>query len=159
MRAKGETDYTLFDEISKEICSDERFIRLTEYIAHSDVTVYAHSITVARRSYAYAVNRKIRCDVRSLIRGALLHDYFLYDWHKMPKFTFHGFKHARIARENADRDFGLNSIEKNIIESHMFPLNLLHFPKCREAWIVTVQDKICAIKETFKPKGKRNDGT
>ena len=41
-------------------------------------------------------------DKRSLIRGALLHDYFLYDWHDKNKpAKFHGFTHPKIAFENA----------------------------------------------------------
>ena len=68
---------------------------------------------------------------------ALLHDYFLYNWrehngdHKL-----HGFYHARKAMENAERDFGLNPIEANIIHRHMFPLNPTP-PKYRESVVVT----------------------
>ncbi|MBO4323332.1 MAG: HD family phosphohydrolase, partial [Clostridia bacterium] len=79
-------------------------------------------------------------------------DYFLYDWHKLPKFSFHGYTHAKKAMENASKDYDLNEKEKNIIYSHMFPLNLFHFPKCKEAWIVLWQDKICAIKETVNER-------
>ena len=84
-------------------------------------------------------------DWRSLVRGALLHDYFLYNWrehngdHKL-----HGFYHARKAMENAERDFGLNPIEANIIHRHMFPLNPTP-PKYRESVVVTCADKILSL--------------
>lgn len=153
---KAEVDYALFYEVCAEVCGTPEYLSMKQFIAHADVSVYAHSILVAKRAYAIAVRNKIKCDIRSLVRGALLHDFFLYDWHKQPKFTFHGFKHAKIARKNAEERYGLNEKEKNIIESHMFPLNLFHFPRCKEAWIVTLSDKLCAIKEiTTRRKAKR----
>ncbi len=154
MIIKG-VDYARFYAICKEIISDPAFKTMKKFIAHSNVSVYKHSIEVARYAYGLAIKKKIRCDVPSLVRGALLHDFFLYDWHEQPKFSFHGFKHARIALNNAEKIFRLNKIERNIIESHMFPLNLLHWPRCKEAWIVTFSDKRCALKETVKRKKRK----
>ena len=152
---KGKIDFTLFDEICGEVCDTPSYARLKYYVAHADVSVFCHSVTVAKNCYVFALTKKIKCDVRSLVKGALLHDYFLYDWHHLPKFSFHGFRHAKVACENARRDFGLNEKEKNIVLSHMFPLNLRSFPKCREAWIVTLMDKKCALKEVFRIKEKQ----
>ena len=88
-------------------------------------------------------------DIKSLIRGSLLHDYFLYDWHENDKsHRLHGFKHAKTAMLNAERDFGINKIEKNMIYTHMFPLNL-RLPRYKESIILCMADKVCAIKETF----------
>ena len=50
---------------------------------------------------------------------------------------------------NADRDFGLNDIERDIISKHMFPLTP-HLPSFRESVIVGLADKWCAIAETFR---------
>ncbi|MBO4262332.1 MAG: HD domain-containing protein [Clostridia bacterium] len=147
---RAETDFTFFDEVSAEIISDPLYITMKNYVAHAEVSVYDHSVAVARRAYGYAVRKKIKCDLRSLVRGALLHDFFLYDWHKRPKFTFHGYKHAKIALKNAEERFSLNDVEKDVISSHMFPLNLFSVPRTKEAWIVTMCDKICAAKETFR---------
>ena len=151
MKSK-EIDFSIFDEVFAEICDNDKYRSLKSYTAHGNVSVYDHSIEVAKRSYTFAVKRRIKCDLRALVVGALLHDYFLYDWHDQPKFTFHGFKHAKISAINADRDYEISKKEKNIIESHMFPLNLLHIPRSKEAWIVTWQDKCCALKETLKRK-------
>ena len=145
---REEVDLTLFKKVCDEVCSTEKYQSLKNYVAHGRISVYAHSLRVAERSYAYAITHRVKCDIVSLIRGALLHDYFLYDWHKLPKFSFHGYTHAKTAMENASKDYDLNEKEKNIIYSHMFPLNLFHFPKCKEAWIVLWQDKLCALKET-----------
>ena len=83
------------------------------------------------------------------MRGALLHDYFLYDWH-VPSETHrgHGFTHARTALHNASRDFTLDAVERDVIERHMFPLNPVP-PRYRESVLVCLADKICAIGETL----------
>ena len=89
-----------------------------------------------------------RASLKSLVRGALLHDYFLYDWHIADNsHKWHGFKHANTALLNACRDFELNEIEKNMIKTHMFPLNIA-LPKYRESVILCIADKMCAAKET-----------
>ena len=48
---------------------------------------------------------KLNCDKGSLVRGALLHDYFLYDWHQPHKeYGLHGFTHPSTALRNAVQD-------------------------------------------------------
>lgn len=88
--------------------------------------------------------------LRSLIRAALLHDYFLYDWHDWDNGThrLHGFTHGKTAMRNAIRDFKLNQIERDSIEHHMFPLTP-YPPKYIEGYLVTAADKISATKETL----------
>ncbi len=100
-------------------------------------------------SFSIAKKFHINCDYNSLIRGALLHDYFLYDWHVSDEsHKWHGFSHARMALLNASRDFELTPIEKDIIEKHMFPLNI-RLPKYKESYLVTIADKICSSYETI----------
>jgi len=102
-------------------------------------------------SYYLALKMNAPVDIHSLIRGALLHDYFLYDWHqKDPSHRLHGFRHPKTALGNAQRDYYLNWKEKNIIARHMFPLIPVP-PQCREAWIVCLADKWCALGETMEP--------
>lgn len=49
---------------------------------------------------------------------ALLHDYFLYDWHNSGEgHTFHAFTHARDAFVNAQKEFELSRIEREVIKS------------------------------------------
>ena len=121
------------------------------YIQHGSVTVYDHVCAVARTSLAMAdalARIGIRVDRQSLLRGALLHDYFLYDWHdKDPSHRLHGFRHPFFALARAEEDFDLTPRERNIIVRHMFPLVPIP-PTCREAWIVCIADKVCALRET-----------
>ena len=39
--------------------------------------------------------------------------------------------------------------EQNIIASHMWPLTFRHVPTCREAFIVCLADKYCAVVESM----------
>lgn len=132
-----------------DILSSEKMQITKKNIQHRRVSVYEHSLGVALMS-VYIIKRfNIDADIPSVVRGALLHDYFLYDWHKPDKsHRLHGFTHARCALKNASEDFPLNDVETDIILKHMFPLNI-SFPKYKESIIVSAADKICALLETL----------
>lgn len=119
------------------------------FMQHGEMSCYKHSLFVAYISLCIAKKLHIKANERSLIRGALLHDYFLYDWH-IPSLENrrHAFDHPRRAYENAKMDFDLTDCEKDIILKHMFPLTL-HLPKYRESYIVLLADKYCAVYETI----------
>lgn len=117
-------------------------------VQHGDTSVYTHSVNVALRCAAIAQALRIPVDQRSLMRGALLHDYFLYDWHVPdPSHRLHGFRHPGFARANAVRDFGVGDLEQNMIAHHMFPLTPVP-PTCREGIVLCVADKMVATGET-----------
>lgn len=133
----------------KDILRSDGMQRGRHFLQHGSVSVYEHSIRVAVMCVSIAAFLSIRVDLRSLVRGALLHDYFLYDWHeKDGGHRLHGFFHAGRALENARRDFGVNPVEQNMIKAHMFPLNPV-LPRYRESIILCVADKLCSIKETL----------
>lgn len=137
-----------------DILSSENFDSTKDCIQHGNVTVYDHVWGVAR--YSLAISEKlqklhIQCSQKELIRGALLHDYFLYDWHKPDKenpHKLHGFYHPGRALRNASKEYKLTDREKDIIKKHMWPLTLVP-PKYREAWIVAAADKWCSLMETI----------
>lgn len=138
-------------EMAPDILRSRNFNRMKEYVQHGDVTVNAHVLSVARCSIALSEYLHIRCSRRELIRGALLHDYFLYDWHITDKenpHKLHGFYHPGTALRNASREYPLTLREENIIRRHMWPLTVVP-PACREAWIVTAADKWCSLMETL----------
>ena len=114
------------------------------FIQHGDVSVYGHVLAVARASICMArvLSRVgIAVDVHALVRGALLHD-------SDSSHRLHGFRHPFFALDRAEEDFDLTPIERNIIARHMFPLVPIP-PACREAWIVCLADKACALGETI----------
>ena len=87
-------------------------------------------------------------DERALMRGAILHDYFLYDWHDPdPSHRLHGYRHPGTACKNAVRDFNVGKVEQNMIRHHMFPLTPTP-PTCREGVILCIADKLVASRET-----------
>ena len=129
-----------FWKIANEIVGTDGFKDLKNFIAHGKVSVFDHCLNVAKLSFIVSLEFE-NIDTKSLVRGALLHDYYHYDWHKNKPFTFHGFKHPKIALLNAKKEFSLNKKEENIIRSHMFPLTIFHFPKSKEARIVSSCDK------------------
>lgn len=108
-----------FSEVMNELHTKSRFSMTKKFIQHGDVSVYQHCIFVAYMSCRIANKFNLNVDKRSLIRGALLHDYFLYDWHDKNKpAKFHGFTHPKIAFENACQDLELNKKERDIILHH-----------------------------------------
>ena len=118
------------------------------FMQHGTTSCYTHSINVACMSLWLAERLRIRVDRRSMVRGALLHDFFLYDWHDPdPSHRLHGFRHPGWALRNAERTFHLNRIERNVIHRHMFPLTPIP-PRFREGLLVCLADKLCAISET-----------
>lgn len=135
-----------------DILSSENFKKSAQNIQHGNMTVHAHSMNVARASLSISEKLPFSVSKRELIRGALLHDYFLYDWHKKDPANvhknLHGFYHPGIALKNATRDYDLTDREKDIIKKHMWPMTIVP-PKCVEGWIVTAADKYCSFLETI----------
>lgn len=157
---KQKESYVLLKEYASDILDSENFDRTKDYIQHGNMTVNSHCINVAKYSLAISKKLHIPCNQRELVRGALLHDYFLYDWHD--KYhrdirRLHGFYHPGIALRNAAKEYELTKREQDIIKKHMWPLTIVP-PQCREAWIVTMADKYCSLLETIrlhKGHGKR----
>lgn len=85
------------DHAARQLAQAGRLDLTREFIQHGDVTVYTHVTSVARASLSFAERLGrvgISVDRLSLLRGALLHDYFLYDWHDPdPSHRLHGFRH------------------------------------------------------------------
>ena len=152
------SDAQWIQQLADELEHDGRYGALRGFCQHGDVSVYDHSLAVARRAVGMARRLPLRLDMRSLVRGALLHDYFLYDWHvRDPGRPLHGFAHPRIALANARRDYGVNAVEADVIGRHMFPLTPRP-PATPEGWIVCLADTLCALGETVGgrlPKRRR----
>ena len=140
----------LLAETIRELKQEGRLDEEKLAMQHGTTSIYRHSLNVAYTSLWMMERWQIRLEPKSLVRGALLHDYFLYDWHqKDSSHRLHGFRHPKTALGNAQRDYHLNWKEKNIIARHMFPLIPVP-PQCREAWIVCLADKWCALGETVE---------
>lgn len=132
-----------------DIISSSHMQSAKQHIHHGSISVFEHSAGVACLCVCIAKRLHLQVDEKALVRGALLHDYFLYDWHVPdPLHRLHGFTHAKRALDNASRDFLIGSIERDMIAKHMFPLNIKP-PRYRESIIVCLADKFCAVCETL----------
>ncbi len=136
--------------ILRELIYTKEALRMKQFIQHGQISTYEHCLRVALLSYL--INRRLNlgADEASLVRGAFLHDFYLYDWHDPAQHPrLHGFYHPAAALANARKYFSVNKKECNIIESHMWPLTITILPRCREAFIVCLADKWCSTQETL----------
>lgn len=146
---KADVDLKEFQDILKDITENSSVLSLKEHIQHMNSSRYEHCYAVAY--YTYIISKKLGLDYISATRGAMLHDFYFYDWrHKgvEGQKRFHAYRHPRIALNNAEENFELNDVEKDIILKHMWPLTL-RLPKYSESYIVTLVDKYCATREFF----------
>lgn len=134
-----------------DILHSEQFLGTRAHVQHGTTSVHKHCKDVAETSLRINRFLHLNCDKRDLIRGALLHDYFLYDWHfpgHEDDEKLHGFHHPKLALRNAARDYELTKRQRDIIQKHMWPLTVVP-PTTREAWVVTMADKYCSLLETI----------
>ncbi len=148
------------EQYAGDILEHPRFKQLGTFVHHGENnTVYAHSIAVAEAAYKIASWMRLSGDeTASVVRAALLHDFFGYDWHSerfqryvhhfsgIKRLTHvHAFIHGPIAASRAKQFFGLSDRECEAISRHMFPLAAI--PRNRLSWIVTIADKAVATRE------------
>lgn len=142
-------------KIYQEIINSPKYQRIKKFRQHGDYSVYDHSVNTCETCFKIAKKFHLKIDSTAMTKAALLHDYFLYDWHDKDCPKLHFTRHPARAARNAKRDFGLTKKEEKIILSHMFPAGL-NFPTSKEAFILTLADKRCAIQEFFHSKKKNN---
>lgn len=139
-----------------DILENPEFLK-TKNFKHHESSIFDHVIKVS--FLAYKISRSRGWDYRSVARGGLLHDFFLYDWRDgndpgRPTKNWHGFRHPKIALNNAQVHFDVNPLERDIILKHMWPLTPF-FPKYKESFLIVFLDKYVATYEFLK-KPKRN---
>ena len=145
------------DELAllRQMQNDMNVSKMRSFHHHGTITVFDHCTNVVMTSLSIADKLSLgKKQKENIIIGGMLHDFFLYDWHegRIREDGIHCWLHPKVALKNASEHFELNRQQRNIIRSHMFPATLLHPPTCREAWIVSAADKICAVKEYYACK-------
>lgn len=123
-------------------------LTMSAFPHHGQVNCLQHSMFVSYASYC--ICRRLGWDKDAAARGGLLHDLYLYDWHKKEAYhKLHGFTHPRAALRNAATLTPLSSLEEDIILKHMWPLTLNLWPRHRESMVVSLVDKLCSVAETL----------
>ena len=135
-----------FARIAAPMLEHPMVARLAEYKHHRGKTRLEHVREVARLSYFWGNLFSVDCE--AIVRGALLHDLFFYDWRREGP-GLHGFRHHKIALKNARQVTTLSPKEVDIIEKHMWPLTLRP-PRYPESFIVCLVDTYCSMKDYLK---------
>ena len=135
-----------FYEIIKDLINHPTVLEMKNYKQHYDTSCYDHCVEVAYWSYRFC--KKHNLDYVSVARAGLLHDLFLYDWRHSRKMlnAWHAFEHPKIALKNALAISDLTAKEQDIILKHMWPVTFFQLPKYKESYVITITDKISALK-------------
>ena len=138
-----------FNAFYQALAQQSGFEQIGRFLQHGSTTRLMHSVAVAYYSYRLAKITRLSFHWEEMVRGALLHDYFLYDAQDGdPAHKWHWTRHPGIAAENANREMPLTAIEEDTIRCHMFPLTVKP-PKYREGVVVSLVDKACSVYEFF----------
>ena len=163
-RVKRNKNQEQFWDAFLELRENPLIQKLKQYPNHKISNLYDHSSRVAVCAYDLSRRLHICINGKSLAKGAMLHDFYLYHARANQDISVreHWLGHPKTALMNAEKVFHLTELEKNIILSHMWPLNFLHFPRSREAVLVSAADKICAcgeliLKRNYVKKIKRKE--
>jgi uncharacterized protein len=137
-----------FNEIANEIINNKKYIELKNE-SHHGINRYEHSIRVAKKTFHTC--KKLKLDYVSATRAALLHDFFsndaFYNETEMDKYKIHPI----MAVNNANKYFNINSIEEEIIRTHMYPITK-EKPSSKEGLIVSLADKEVSLYEYSRYK-------
>ena len=140
------------EKLYQSFLKDEKILRMKDISMHRGSNCYIHCFKVAKRAVNKSLNKK-DINLEVVLIGAILHDYYLYDWRKdRSKLKKHAKNHPQIAIENAIRDFAISDDIKRVIETHMWPINFKAFPNTKEAKIVSLADKAVTIGESLTSK-------
>ncbi len=122
--------------------------KLAQYEHHRGKNRLDHVKEVAYLSFL--LGKRLSLNTRAIIRGALLHDLFYYDWlHEGPR--LHGFRHHNIALKNAYKITLLTEKEEDIIKKHMWPLTVIP-PRHLESLAVSLVDTFCSARDYLSIK-------
>lgn len=132
-----------FNNIISDILKNEEVISL-RYEQHHGISRLDHSLRVAKLTFSLSLLFHLD-NIEEVTRAALLHDFY----HHLDDSSFKG--HPLSAKNNAKRVFAITEVQEDIIYNHMFPATL-RLPKYKETWLVSLADKMVAIKECARYK-------
>lgn len=137
-----------FNSLIQDITHSEGFIKLKKNKHHINGTVYDHSVKVAYLCYKHHKRFGLNIEIQEFVRGALLHDYYLYDSHdKSMPHKFHWFRHPGYALHNALEKYpSLTKTQQDMIKHHMFPITPIP-PSTKAGWLLCFYDKVAAVSD------------
>ena len=136
-------------ELTGDLLSDELVKSMADYHHHKEVTTHFHSVFVSYSVLKVCEALKHK-RTEEIVRAALLHDFYLYEWYTEKHEEYHIWYHPKESVKNIKKHFGsLSKMQENMILSHMFP-TCVELPKSSGAWILTLCDKRCATADYLK---------
>ncbi len=137
-----------FEYLIKDIENNNNFKELDNEFHHG-ISRYGHSYRVAKG--VYKITKKLRMNYEEATRAALMHDFY-FDYQLEDNTPMKNLvAHQNMAVLNASKYYELSKLQKNMIESHMFPLSKV-LPKYKESICLTIVDKAVAIYEQQRYK-------
>ena len=134
----------LLAETIRELKQEGRLDEEKLAMQHGTTSIYRHSLNVAYTSLWMMERWQIRLEPKITCERALLHDYFLCDWHQKDSRTACTASVTQKQRLKCTERLPFKLKEK--ISSHVIcSLWIPVPPQCREAWIVCLADKWCAL--------------
>ena len=131
-----------FCDIGRDILTHPRYEEMKGYNHHGEISCHYHTLFVSYVTYKACTHTD--CNTVEATRAAMLHDFYLYDWHIVKHDEYHAYYHPKEALKNAEHYFGkLTDLQEDMILAHMWPMHLMP-PKSKEGMILTAADKICA---------------
>lgn len=148
-----------FEILANDILEDEKF-KLLKKDRHHGTNKYDHCKRVGYVSYKLA--KFFNCDYKSIVRPALLHDFFYGERTEKPENDY--LAHPYTSAENAKHYYNITEKEQDIIKTHMFHFAICRAifpfiswkqkpnlkknkPQTKEAWIVCASDLIVSVEE------------
>ncbi len=137
-----------FEYLIKDIENNNNFKELDNEFHHG-ISRYGHSYRVAKG--VYKITKKLGMNYEEATRAALMHDFY-FDYQLEDNTPMKNLvAHQNMAVLNASKHYELSDMQKNMIESHMFPLSKV-LPKYKESICLTIVDKAVAIYEQQRYK-------
>jgi len=136
-------DITYYNLVN-DIINEKEFKKI-DNCTHHGLSRFDHSCRVSY--YSYKTSKILRLNYKEVARAGLLHDFFLSENNTKKERVKSVFSHSKKSLKNSEDLFELSEREKDIIASHMFPINPSRVPKYMESWIVCTIDKLVATYE------------
>lgn len=128
-----------------DITANPEYQQLKNYVHHNCTNRYQHCLNVAWYTFLWC--KKAGLNYKSAARGAMCHDFYLYDNAQFYKTNMrHSVVHPRYALLNTRLHFETDPVMEDCIVHHMWPAGS-GMPTTPEGMIVTLADKYCASVE------------
>lgn len=139
-----------FADLIKDYYRSDAVKQMGENVQHGTTTTLEHCENVAWISYLINKKLHLNADEKELLEAAMLHDISFYDWNDETSYKTQGVDNPDIAFGKEEKNISVLENDQEDLRSHMWPLNISKIPKSKEALIVSLADKYCALIERIR---------